>query len=70
MAESLNATFKPELIHRRTRRTRDQVEYTIVEWAGRYNHHRLRTATGDVPPIEYETAYYRSMNTPTPTGIR
>lgn len=27
MAEALNATFKTELIHRRTWRTRDQVEY-------------------------------------------
>ncbi|WP_242890972.1 IS3 family transposase [Actinomadura litoris] len=70
MAESLNATFKTELIHRRTWRTRDQVEYAIVEWVGWYNHHRLHTAIGDVPPIEHETAYYRSVNTPAPTGAR
>ncbi|WP_230421458.1 IS3 family transposase [Actinomadura soli] len=70
MAESLNATFKTELIHRRTWRTRDQVEYAIVEWVGWYNHHRLHTAIGDVPPIEYETTYYRSINTPAPTGAR
>lgn len=31
MAEALNATFKTELIHRRTWRTRGQVEYAIVE---------------------------------------
>lgn len=68
MAESLNATFKTELIHRRTWRTRDQVEYAIVEWVGWYNHRRLHTAIGDVPPIEYETAYYRSINTPAPTS--
>ncbi|QKW36236.1 IS3 family transposase [Actinomadura sp. NAK00032] len=70
MAESLNATFKTELIHRRIWRTRDQVEYAIVEWVGRYNHRRLHTAIGDVPPIEYETAYYRSINTPAPTSAR
>nr|WP_239067010.1 integrase core domain-containing protein [Actinomadura bangladeshensis] len=70
MAESLDATFKTELIHRRTWRTRDQVEYAIVEWVGWYNHCRLHTAIGDVPPIEYETAYYRSINTPAPTSAR
>ncbi|URM99058.1 integrase core domain-containing protein [Actinomadura madurae] len=70
MAESLNATFKTELIHRRTWRTRDQVEYAIVEWVGWYNHCRLHTAIGDPPPVEYETAYYRSINTPAPTGAR
>jgi transposase InsO family protein len=70
MADSLNATFKTEPIHRRTWRTRDQVEYAIVEWVGWYNHRRLHTAIGDVPPIEYETAYYRSINTPAPTGAR
>jgi transposase InsO family protein len=41
MAESLNATFKTELIHRRTWRTRDQVEYATVEWVGWYDHRRL-----------------------------
>lgn len=70
MAESLNATFKTELIHRRTWRTRDQVEYAIVEWVGWYNHRRLHTAIGHPPPVEYETAYYRSINTPAPTGAR
>lgn len=50
MAESLNATFKTELIHRRTWRTRDQVEYAIVEWVGWYNHCRLHTAIGDPHP--------------------
>ena len=27
-------------------------------------------AIGDVPPVQYETAYYRSINTPAPTGSR
>jgi putative transposase len=70
MAEALNATFKTELIHRQTWRSRDQVEYAIVEWVGWYNHRRLHTAIGDVPPIEYETSHYRSLNTPASTGAR
>lgn len=70
MAEALNGTFKAELIHRRTWRTRDQVEYAIVEWVGWYNHRRLHSAIGHVPPIEYEATYYRSINTLAPTGAR
>src|SRR3569833_539584 len=43
MAESLNATFKTELIHRRTWRTRDQVEYAILECVGCNNPRRQPT---------------------------
>jgi putative transposase len=68
MAEALNGTFKAELIHRHTWRTRDQVEYAIVEWIGWYNHRRLHSAIGNIPPTEYEATYYRSTNTPAPTG--
>jgi putative transposase len=70
MAEALNGTFKAELIHRQTWRTRDQVEYAIVEWIGWYNHRRLHSAIGNMPPAEYEATYYRSINNLTPTGAR
>jgi putative transposase len=70
MAEALNGTFKAELIHRQTWRTRDQVEYAIVEWIGWYNNRRLHSAIGNVPPAEHEATYYRSINTPAPTGAR
>ncbi|TDC91770.1 hypothetical protein [Actinomadura sp. 7K507] len=56
------------VIHRRTWRTRDQDEYAIVEWVGWYDHRRLHTAIGDVPPVEHETAHCRSIYTPAPTG--
>ncbi|GAA4485027.1 hypothetical protein GCM10023191_008990 [Actinoallomurus oryzae] len=64
VARALNGTFKAELIHRQTWRTRDQVEYSIVEWIGWYNHRRLHSTIGDVPPAEYEANHYRSINTP------
>ncbi|WP_165966065.1 hypothetical protein [Actinomadura sp. 7K534] len=47
--------------------------YVVVEQVvevGWYNHRRLHTAIGDVPPVEYETADYRSINTPTPNGAK
>lgn len=58
MAESLNATFKTELIHRRTWRTRDQVEYAIVEWVGWYNH------CGCTPPSAIPTRRVRDRVLP------
>ncbi|MGI8332753.1 IS3 family transposase, partial [Actinomadura scrupuli] len=70
MAEALNGTFKAELIHRQTWRTRDQVEYAIVEWIGWYNNRRLHSAIGHMPPAEYEATYYRSITTPAPTSAR
>jgi transposase InsO family protein len=68
MAEALNGTFKAELIHRQTWRTRDQVEYAVVEWVGWYNHRRLHSAIGNIPPAEYEDNHYRSIKTPASTG--
>jgi putative transposase len=70
MAETLNGTFKAELIHRRTWRTRDQVELAVVEWVHWYNHQRLHSAIGHLPPAEYEAAYYRSTSALTPTTAR
>jgi putative transposase len=68
--QALNGTFKAELIHRRTWRTHDQVELAVVGWAGWYNHQRLHSVIGNVPPAEYEATYYRSINTPASTGAR
>ncbi|QFG26276.1 IS3 family transposase [Actinomadura sp. WMMB 499] len=72
-AEALNGTFKAELIHRRTWRTRDQVEYASLEWIDWYNHHRLHSPIGDVPLPA--TCRVRSQPlpvppTPTPAGAR
>jgi putative transposase len=63
MAEALNGTFKAELIHRLGPwRTRADAEIAIYEWISWYNHARLHTSIGDVPPAEYEANYYASLN--------
>jgi putative transposase len=64
MAESLNATYKEELIHRHTWRTRAEVEHATARWVGWYNHTRLHTSIGDVPPVEYEATHYAEITTP------
>ncbi|MBA2437159.1 MAG: transposase, partial [Acidimicrobiia bacterium] len=55
MAESLNGTFKAELIKLHGPwRTRDATEIAIIEWIDWYNAVRLHGKIGDVPPAEHE----------------
>jgi len=63
MAESLNGTFKSELITRRKWSSRIEVELAIVEWIGWYNHRRLHSSLGYVPPVEFEANRRSSRNT-------
>ena len=50
-------SFKCELIADRPWRTRSQLEIAIVEWVGWYNHRRLHSSLGDIPPAEFEDLY-------------
>jgi transposase InsO family protein len=71
MAEALNGTFKAELIDRcGPWKTRAQTEIAIYEWISWYNHARIHTSIGDVPPVEYEHNHYSQITTPAPTGAR
>ena len=57
-AESFFSTLQHELIDRRRWTTRDQARQDIAMWiSGWYNQHRLHSAIGMVPPIEYEQAH-------------
>jgi putative transposase len=57
LAESFVDSFKCELIADRPWRTRSQLEIAIVEWVGWYNHRRLHSSLGDIPPAEFEDLY-------------
>jgi putative transposase len=71
MAEALNGTFKAELIDRcGPWRSRAHTEIAIYEWISWYNHTRIHTSIGDVPPVEYEHTYYAQITTPAPVGAR
>jgi transposase InsO family protein len=64
MAESIIGLFKSEVIHRRGPwRNIDQVEYAVLEWVDWFNHRRLLEPLDYVPPIEYETAFYKAQAT-------
>jgi putative transposase len=59
LAESINGLYKTELIKPRGPwRTLDAVEYATAEWVDWYNHRRLYEYSGDIPPVDLETAYY------------
>ncbi|WP_156516829.1 IS3 family transposase [Paraburkholderia caribensis] len=64
LAETINGLYKAELIHRRTRKTRESVELATLEWVAWFNHHRLMEPLGYIPPAEAEANYYRQLETP------
>jgi putative transposase len=60
MAESIIGLYKTELIRRRGPwKGIDDVEYATLEWVDWFNHRRLLEPIGDVPPAEFEAAYWR-----------
>lgn len=59
MVEALNGTFKAELVKLHGPwRTRHQLEIAIIEWIDWYNHRRLHSEIGNIPPAECETLWY------------
>jgi len=54
LAESFVDTFKTELISDRVWQTRAQLELATVEYISWFNHDRLHSALGDIPPAEHE----------------
>lgn len=57
MAESLNGSYKWELVKQRRWKTRSELELASVEWISWYNHTRLHGEIGDVPPAEFEAEW-------------
>ncbi|WP_156163737.1 IS3 family transposase [Demequina subtropica] len=72
LAESTIGLFKNEAIRDDSpfrdgplRRLED-VEWVTLAWIDWYNQHRLHSRLGDVPPDEFEAAYYADITTPAP----
>jgi len=62
LAETIIGLFKTEVIRRRgPSRTIDAVEYATLEWVDWFNHRRLLEPIGNIPPGEFEQAYYREL---------
>jgi transposase InsO family protein len=61
MAESFVDSYKTELIADRVWRTHAQLEIATVEYIGWFNHARLHSSLGNVPPAEYEANYQAAV---------
>lgn len=57
LAESFVDSYKTELIADRVWCSRAQVELATVEWVAWFNHDRLHSSLGDIPPIEFEALH-------------
>jgi putative transposase len=59
LAETVNGLYKAELINRRGRwQSVEQVELETAAWVHWWNTDRLHGACADIPPAEYEAAYW------------
>jgi len=64
--ESVIATFKTELVHRRSFRSRNAAREEVFRWIeGWYNRRRRHSSLGYLSPVDYEELH---MNAPGPFG--
>ena len=62
LAETLMGLFKTELIRRGGPwRSVEEVELATLAWVDWYNHRRLQSACGDIPPAEFEIHYHQQQ---------
>jgi putative transposase len=61
LAETINGLFKAEVIHRRSWRSIDAVEFATLHWVDWFNTRRLLEPIGNIPPAEAETTYYAAL---------
>ncbi len=62
VAESFWSSLKREVVHRYRFPTRADARRAIFAWINRYNHHRLHSSLGYVPPVEWEQQYRQHQN--------
>ncbi len=65
LAETITGLYKAELIHRKGPwRTIDEVEYATLEWVDWFNHRRLMSSLGHIPPAEFEERFCNKTKEP------
>ena len=65
LAESVIGLFKAELIARQGPwRSLEQVELATARWVAWWNRERLHGACGNLPPAEFEAAYWHRQEAP------
>ena len=69
LAESVIGLYKTEVIRRLGPwRHLEAVEFATLEWVDWFNHRRLLTPIGHVPPAEFEQQYYLAQEAPVMTA--
>jgi putative transposase len=61
LAETVNGLYKAELVYGPDANGWDDVDHlelATLSWVHWFNHERLHGHCGDIPPAEYETAFY------------
>ncbi len=62
MAETINGLYKTEVIRQQGPwRSIEDVEFATLTWVDWFNHRRLLEPIGNVPPAEFEAAYYEQL---------
>lgn len=62
LAESVVGLYKTECVrHDGPFRGVDDLELATADWVWWFNHNRLHGSIGQVPPVEYEAAYYAAL---------
>jgi transposase InsO family protein len=65
LAESIIGLYKSELVHREGPWPSVQrLEWRTFEWVDWWNHRRLLSCIGNVPPAEFEEKYYQQQGGP------
>jgi putative transposase len=62
LSESFVDSYKTELIADRVWRSQAQLELATVEYVSWFNHDRLHSSLGDIPPVEYEQNHYAEIS--------
>ena len=57
VAESFWSSLKRELVHRYRFPDRASARRAIFAWVNTYNHRRLHSSLGYIPPVEWEANY-------------
>ena len=61
VAESFWSSLKREVVHRYRFATRADARRAIFAWINRYNHRRLHSSLGYLPPVAWEQRYRQSQ---------
>jgi transposase InsO family protein len=65
LAETINGLYKTEVIHRQGPwRSFEALEYATLDWVNWFNHQRLLSSIGNIPPAEAEQRYYATLEEP------